>query len=242
MSATLPLEAGSWVHRSCRHPSRDDSAGLWRFFSRPHIVLSLLLVVLMLYLVLTPLLIMVQTTSTWQQEDQRLASDVVAGRSHRLPLEPGLQQPDQRGHAVAALLEHAAHLAGHLRLRPDHRHAAGLAGGAHRPPGPRRDPRAGHHPLHAALVDHRAGLDRHLQERAGGRRHGLSSGHHRRRSRPTGSPTGRSPSSSRSRSTTTPSPSSWSPAPCSRWMPGWRRAARFWAPAAGTCSAPSPSR
>ena len=52
---------------------------IWRYLSRPHIVLSLLLVALMLYLVLTPLLIMVQTTSTWQQEDMRLVSEVAVG-------------------------------------------------------------------------------------------------------------------------------------------------------------------
>lgn len=34
---------------------------------------------MMLYLIMTPLLIMIQTTITWQPEDVRLARDVVPG-------------------------------------------------------------------------------------------------------------------------------------------------------------------
>ncbi len=51
----------------------------WRTVNRPHVLLGILLVILMLYMVATPLVIMVQTTITWQQEDARLASDVVPG-------------------------------------------------------------------------------------------------------------------------------------------------------------------
>lgn len=52
---------------------------MWRTFTRPHFVLSILLLALMLYFVLMPLLIMLQTTMTWQPEDRRLADDAVPG-------------------------------------------------------------------------------------------------------------------------------------------------------------------
>ena len=38
----------------------------WRMFTRPHFVLSSVLLALMVYFVLMPLLIMIQTTITWQ--------------------------------------------------------------------------------------------------------------------------------------------------------------------------------
>jgi iron(III) transport system permease protein len=51
----------------------------WRALTRAHVVLGILLVIIMLYLVMTPLLIMIQTTITWQPEDVRLARGVVPG-------------------------------------------------------------------------------------------------------------------------------------------------------------------
>lgn len=47
----------------------------WRTFTRPHVLLGILLVVLMLYLVITPFLVMMQTTVTWQIGDQRLSRE-----------------------------------------------------------------------------------------------------------------------------------------------------------------------
>lgn len=51
----------------------------WRMFTRPYFVLSIVLLALMLYFVLMPLLIMIQTTITWQPEDMRLADDAKPG-------------------------------------------------------------------------------------------------------------------------------------------------------------------
>jgi iron(III) transport system permease protein len=48
-----------------------------RFFTRPHVVLGIILIAFLLYLVITPFLIMVQTTITWQVGDQRLAGEPV---------------------------------------------------------------------------------------------------------------------------------------------------------------------
>ena len=51
----------------------------WRRLTRPHIVLGLILLTVLFYLVVIPLLIMIQTTITWQVEDQRLARGTVPG-------------------------------------------------------------------------------------------------------------------------------------------------------------------
>jgi iron(III) transport system permease protein len=51
----------------------------WRVFTRPHVILGVVLLALMLYFVLMPLLVMIQTTFTWQPEDMRLADDVKPG-------------------------------------------------------------------------------------------------------------------------------------------------------------------
>ncbi|MBI5034353.1 MAG: iron ABC transporter permease [Chloroflexi bacterium] len=50
-----------------------------RQLTRPHVVLGLILLALLLYLVMTPLLIMIQTTITWQVEDARLARGTIPG-------------------------------------------------------------------------------------------------------------------------------------------------------------------
>ncbi len=50
-----------------------------RALTRPQVVIGIILFVLMLYFVLGPLLIMAQTTVTWQPEDRRLADNVVPG-------------------------------------------------------------------------------------------------------------------------------------------------------------------
>ena len=52
---------------------------VWRRLTRPHVVLGLVLLALLLYLVMTPLLIMIQTTITWQVEDQRLVRGMTPG-------------------------------------------------------------------------------------------------------------------------------------------------------------------
>lgn len=51
----------------------------WRSLTRPHVLISLVLLLLMLYFVVGPLLTMIQTTITWQPEDARLADNVVPG-------------------------------------------------------------------------------------------------------------------------------------------------------------------
>jgi len=51
----------------------------WRKLTRPHVVLGLVLLGLLFYLVMIPLFIMIQTTITWQVEDQRLVRGVVPG-------------------------------------------------------------------------------------------------------------------------------------------------------------------
>ncbi len=51
----------------------------WRKLTRPHVLLGLILLALMLYLVMTPLIIMIQTTFTWQPEDARLVRGVTPG-------------------------------------------------------------------------------------------------------------------------------------------------------------------
>ena len=51
----------------------------WRRATRAHVVLGVVLLAAMFYFVVTPLLIMVNTTITWQTEDVRLAQDVVPG-------------------------------------------------------------------------------------------------------------------------------------------------------------------
>lgn len=48
-----------------------------RILAQPHVLLGLVLVTLLLYLVVTPFLIMIQTTVTWQVGDQRLAGQPV---------------------------------------------------------------------------------------------------------------------------------------------------------------------
>ncbi len=50
-----------------------------RRLARPHVVLGLVLLALLLYLVMTPLLIMIQTTITWQPEDNRLVRGITPG-------------------------------------------------------------------------------------------------------------------------------------------------------------------
>jgi iron(III) transport system permease protein len=50
-----------------------------RTLTRPQVVLGLILLALMLYFVMTPLLIMIQTTITWQPEDARLVRDSIPG-------------------------------------------------------------------------------------------------------------------------------------------------------------------
>ena len=47
----------------------------WRVFTRPHVVIGIILIVFMLYLVITPFLVMIQTTFTWQLSDQRLSRE-----------------------------------------------------------------------------------------------------------------------------------------------------------------------
>lgn len=51
----------------------------WRLATRPHVILGAVLLVLMAYFVLGPLLMMIQTTITWQPEDARLADDFKLG-------------------------------------------------------------------------------------------------------------------------------------------------------------------
>lgn len=51
------------------------SRRMWRVFSRPDVFLGILLIILMLYLVITPFLVMIQTTITWQLGDQRLSRE-----------------------------------------------------------------------------------------------------------------------------------------------------------------------
>ena len=51
----------------------------WRRLTRPHIVLGIILTAAMLYFVVAPLFIMIQTTITWQPQDARLATDAVPG-------------------------------------------------------------------------------------------------------------------------------------------------------------------
>ena len=50
----------------------------WRIFTRPQVFLGIILIALMLYLVITPFLVMIQTTFTWQQSDQRLSREFTA--------------------------------------------------------------------------------------------------------------------------------------------------------------------
>lgn len=47
----------------------------WRLLTRPHVILGIVLVLLLLYLVITPFLAMIQTTFTWQTSDQRLSRE-----------------------------------------------------------------------------------------------------------------------------------------------------------------------
>lgn len=47
----------------------------WRLLVRPHVMLGIVLILLMLYLVITPFLAMIQTTFTWQTSDQRLTRE-----------------------------------------------------------------------------------------------------------------------------------------------------------------------
>jgi len=51
----------------------------WHILTRPLVVLGLILLAMLLYLVMTPLLIMIQTTITWQIEDQRLVRGMMPG-------------------------------------------------------------------------------------------------------------------------------------------------------------------
>lgn len=46
-----------------------------RVLTRPHVILGIVLVLLMLYLVITPFLAMIQTTFTWQTSDQRITRE-----------------------------------------------------------------------------------------------------------------------------------------------------------------------
>ncbi len=47
----------------------------WRVLTRPHVILGIVLILLMLYLVITPFLAMIQTTFTWQTSDQRITRE-----------------------------------------------------------------------------------------------------------------------------------------------------------------------
>jgi iron(III) transport system permease protein len=47
----------------------------WRAITRPHVVLGVILIALLLYLVIMPFLVMIQTTFTWQLSDQRLTRE-----------------------------------------------------------------------------------------------------------------------------------------------------------------------
>ncbi len=47
----------------------------WRVLTRPYVILGIVLVLLMLYLVITPFLAMIQTTFTWQTSDQRITRE-----------------------------------------------------------------------------------------------------------------------------------------------------------------------
>ena len=60
-------------------PFAPTARRVWRVFTRPHVILGVVLLALMLYFVLMPLLVMIQTTFTWQPEDMRLADDVKPG-------------------------------------------------------------------------------------------------------------------------------------------------------------------
>ena len=51
----------------------------WRWLSRPYVVLGLILTAVIAYLVISPFLVMVQTTFTWQLEDRRLVSGIIPG-------------------------------------------------------------------------------------------------------------------------------------------------------------------
>ena len=50
-----------------------------RWLTRPYVLLGLLLTTLIAYLVITPFVVLVQTTLTWQVEDRRLVSGIVPG-------------------------------------------------------------------------------------------------------------------------------------------------------------------
>lgn len=52
---------------------------VWRWLSRPYVVLGLLLSAMIAYLVITPFFLMIQTTLTWQIEDRRLVSGIIPG-------------------------------------------------------------------------------------------------------------------------------------------------------------------
>jgi iron(III) transport system permease protein len=47
----------------------------WRSLTRAHVILGIVLILLMLYLVITPFLAMIQTTFTWQTSDQRITRE-----------------------------------------------------------------------------------------------------------------------------------------------------------------------
>ena len=51
----------------------------WRKLTRPHVLVAGVMLALLAYLVITPLLIMIQTTITWQPEDARLVRGITPG-------------------------------------------------------------------------------------------------------------------------------------------------------------------
>ncbi len=52
---------------------------VWRKLTRPHVLVAGVMLALLAYLVITPLLIMIQTTITWQPEDNRLVRGITPG-------------------------------------------------------------------------------------------------------------------------------------------------------------------
>ncbi len=70
----------------------------WRRFFRwltsPHVILSIIMLVLIFYMVIIPLYRMITTTITYADNDRRYAKDAVPGELHVLPLDENANHPN----------------------------------------------------------------------------------------------------------------------------------------------------
>ena len=135
----------------------------FRWLSKPQVVLSLTMLLIMFVMVVIPLYRLVETTVTWQAHDLTRVPDAVEGKFTSFHWVRMLTGIFGRIYTYTPLQHSMTIAIGHPAGAFDRR-IAGLAGGAHRYAGQETGQSTGGAALHHALLDPGPGLAGAVQE------------------------------------------------------------------------------